>query len=404
MNARTIAGVMLLAAWSGAQQAVDPDEFLKLEPVLQAAVARAAPFVVTIETFGGSRTGQTGGGPIDNIAQPGRPGPRPQPPDKPPDEPKDPEKGPGKGPGKGRPPLIPPGFLQAQGRTSGVVLTSNGWILVSRFALAINPTTILVRLNDGRTFHADRGGEDTSRGIALVKIAAEGLPIPEFADPAQVKVGQWAFALGRTFGLQEPTVHIGIVSALRRQFGRAIQIDAYTSPVNYGGAVIDVRGCVIGVAVPLSPAGRDAGVEWYDSGIGFAATIADIPEVIERMKQGTVLNRGWLGIAMSPRFLGPGARLENVPRGGVAQQAGLRKGDVILAVDGVTVTNQFHLQMLVGGRMGGDPIHLKVQKKDEAEPVTMTLLLADAPYEERKEAAGLELPPSFPLPGKGDGR
>ena len=400
MTARTISALLLFAACLPAQQGVDPDEFLKLEPVLQAAIAKAAPFVVTIETFGGARTAQSGGGPIDNIAQPGQPGPKPQPQDKPPDEPKDPEKGKGKGKGKG-PPLIPPGFLQAQGRTSGVVLTADGWILVSRFALAINPTTILVRLNDGRTFHADRGGEDTSRGIALVKIAAEGLPVPEFADPAQARVGQWAFVLGRTFGLQEPTVHIGIVSALRRQFGRAIQIDAYTSPVNYGGAVIDVRGRVIGIAVPLSPAGRDAGVEWYDSGIGFAATIADIPDIVDKMKQGSVLNRGWLGIAMSPRFLGPGARLENVPRGGVAQQAGLRKGDVILEVDGTPVANQFHLQMLVGSRMGGDPVHLKVKKKDEEEPVSMTLLLADAPYEERKESQGAEPPPSFPLPGKG---
>jgi len=400
MTVRTIGCVLLVTVALRAQQGVDPDEFLKLEPVLQAAIAKAAPFVVAIETFGGERSAHISDKPIDEIAQPDRPAPRPQPPDKPPD-PKDPGKG--KGPGKG-PPLIPPGFLQAQGRTSGVVLTADGWILLSRFALAINPTTILVRLNDGRTFPAERGGEDTSRGIALVKIAATGLPVPEFVDPAQVRVGQWAFALGRTFGLQEPTVHIGIVSALRRQFGRAIQIDAYTSPVNYGGAVIDVRGRVLGVAVPLSPAGRDAGVEWYDSGIGFAATVADIPDILERMKQGNVLNRGWLGIAMSPQFLGPGAKLENVPRGGVAQQAGLRKGDVILEVDGVVVTNQFHLQMLVSSRMGGDPVHLKVQKKDEAEPVSMTLLLADAPFEERKESTGAEPPPSFPLPGKGDGR
>jgi serine protease Do len=399
MMLRTIGGLLLLAGALASQQGVDPDEFLKLEPVLQAAIAKAAPFVVTIETFGGSRPAHGGDKPIDEIAQSEPPGPKPQPPDKPPD-PKAPKPPAPKRP----PPLVPPGFLQAQGRTSGVVLTSDGWILLSRFALAINPTTILVRLADGRTFHAERGGEDTSRGIAVVKIEATGLPVPEFVDPAQVKVGQWAFALGRTFGLQEPTVHIGIVSALRRQFGRAVQIDAYTSPVNYGGAVIDVRGRVIGIAVPLSPAGRDAGVEWYDSGIGFAATIADIPDILDRMKQGNVLNRGWLGISMSSRFLGPGAQLDNVPKGGVAQQAGLQKGDVILEVDSVPVQNQFHLQMLVSSRMGGDPVHLKVQKKDAAEPVSMTLLLADAPFEERKEATGVEPPPSFPLPGKGNGR
>ena len=89
-----------------------------------------------------------------------------------------------------------------------------------------------------------------------MKIDANDLPVPEFVDPGTVRVGQWAFATGRTFAADEPTVHIGIVSAKRRQFGRALQIDAYTSPANYGGAVIDVEGNVLGVAVPLSPTGR----------------------------------------------------------------------------------------------------------------------------------------------------
>ncbi len=401
--AALIGGLALSMALPG--QATDADEFVRLQPVLQAALAKAAPFVVTIETFGGTRTGGPGGGgPIDGIGGPApRPRPQPKPDDKPPEKP--PEKPGDKPAEKPKPklPLVPAGFLQTQGRTSGVILSSDGWILVSRFALNIDPTTILVRLADGRTFHAERGGEDTSRGIAVVKIEAEGLPVPEFVHPRDVQVGQWAFALGRTFGLAEPTAHIGIVSARRRQFGRAIQVDAYTSPVNYGGAVIDVRGRVLGIAVPLSPAGRDAGVEWYDSGIGFATTIADIPEILQRMQQGETLNRGWLGINMSSRHLGPGARLENVPRGGVAQTAGLRKGDVILEIDGQPVMNSFHLQMLVSSRMGGDPVHLKVQKKDGEEPVSMTVLLADAPFEERREGGGAEPPPSFPLPQQPDG-
>lgn len=408
--------VLLAMLWSPAslaQQPTDPDEFARLEPVLQAALQRAAPCVVTIETFGGTRSGPSGrSGPIDGIAQPGQtPRPRPMPEEKPekkPEEespPQDPEKREDeRDKPKPKLPLVPPGFLQTQGRTSGVILTSDGWVLVSRFALDINPTTILVRLADGRTFTATRGGEDTSRGIALVKIDAEGLPVPEFVAPAAVRVGSWAFALGRTFGLADPTVHFGIVSALRRQFGRAIQIDAYTSPVNYGGAVIDVRGRVLGVAVPLSPAGRDAGVEWYDSGIGFCATVADIPEILERMKQGEVLHRGWLGVAMSPRFLGPGARLENVPRGGPAMLAGLRRGDIITAVDGVTVLNSFHLQMLVGSRMGGETVRLTVQKKDDEPAEDVTVTLADAPWEERKEDGAAEPPPSFPLPTPNEGR
>jgi serine protease Do len=164
--------------------------------------------------------------------------------------------------------------------------------------------------------------------------------------------------------------------------------------------VIDVEGRVLGVSVPLSPTGRDAGAEWYDSGIGFAATIADIAPLIERMQEGEVLHRGWLGVQMSSQFLGPGAKLAQVPRGGVAHAAGLRKGDIITVVDGVEVLNSFHLQMLVSSRMGGDPVHLKVVKKRDDEPVGMTLFLADTPYEEQAKAAATDLPASFPLPDK----
>jgi len=357
-----------------------------LEPVLRAALATAAPFVVTIETFGGTRRVLGNDGAGDGPDQ--RPRPKPKPDDK--DKPKL--------------PMAQPGFHQTQGKTSGIVISKDGWILVSRFALNFDPTTILVTVPGGQTYHAERKGEDTSRGIALVKIDAQDLPVAEFVPPEQVRVGQWAFVLGRTFGGDEPTVHIGIVSAKRRQFGRALQIDAYTSPANYGGAAIDVHGRVLGIAVPLSPAGRDAGVEWYDSGIGFAATVADIPEILARMKQGEVLHRGWLGVSLEQSHLGPGAKIAGTPKEGVAARAGLRKGDVILEVDGTVVMNGPHFQMLLSSRMGGDPVGLKVQKKNGEPPVTLTVLLADTPTEERSSAKGDELPASFPLPEKNEGR
>ncbi len=366
-----------------AQQGVDPDEFVHLEPVLRAAMERAAPFVVTVETFGGTRRLLVAdqGGDDAGPAKPARPR-LPANPDR-----KD-------------APLQDPGFHQAQGRSTGVVLTADGWIIVSRFSLNFDPTTILVTVAGGGTYHAERKGEDTSRGIALIKIDAAGLPIAPLIDPATVRVGQWAFVLGRTFGIEEPTVHIGIVSAQHRQFGRALQIDAYTSPANYGGAVIDIDGRLLGLAVPLSPAGRDAGVDWYDSGIGFAATIANIPTIIDRMKAGEVLHRGWLGVQLDQADLGPGAKLAGTPKEGVAAQAGLRMGDTVMEIDGVPVRNGPHLQMLVSSRMGGDAVGLEVQKKSTGERVRMTVLLADVPRGERAEDKEAELPASFPLPEK----
>ena len=437
MNLRQLSMAIGLSCSLIAQRPGDPEEFVHLEQVLQAALDRAGPFVVTVETFGGTRLTLGKDGPIDGPTPPKR---RPKiPEDIPEHKPRQPKPEPKpvpllpkpgeeeeEAPKEAEPAPMPPipkpelpesdkekkkkkaglvakGFQQSQGKTSGIVLTENGWILISRFALNYDPTTILIRVPGRGTFHAQRGGEDTSRGIALVKIDAEGLAVPEFVHPRDVKVGQWAFALGRTFASDDPTVHLGIVSAKRRLFGRALQIDAYTSPANYGGAVVDIHGRVLGIAVPLSPSGRNAGVEWYDSGIGFATTIADIMPLMDRMKDGEILQRGWLGVQLSNTHLGPGAKITATPKNGAAAQAGLRKGDIILEVDGIEVMNGPHFQMLVSSRLGGDFCAFLVKKKFEDEPVRIgPLPLLDAPWSQQRKGKE-DLPATFSLP-EGEGR
>lgn len=432
MNLRPAIALFALLLPLTAQQG-NLDEFLKLEPVLQAALMKAGPFVVTVETFGGTRRKLGKDGPMDGPAPP-KPRPKPKAPkvDPKPDpkelpkpvDPKKPDAQPGeKKPGEKKPDakpqdpkgkkkkhnkklgLVATGFQQTQGKTSGIILTSDGWIMVSRFALNLDPTTILINVPGHGTFHAERVGEDTSRGIALVKIEAEGLPVPEFVHPDKVHVGQWAFALGRTFAADDPTVHLGIVSAKKRLYGRALQIDAYTSPANYGGAVVDIYGRVLGMAVPLSPSGRNAGVEWYDSGIGFATTIADIPDLIARMKEGQILQRAWLGVQLSTSHLGPGARITATPTDGAAKEAGLGEGDIVLKVDGVDVLNGPHFLMLVSSRLGGDTCTLFVQKtKKGSQPIELgPITLKDAPWSEQRKGKE-DLPASFSLPEGGEGR
>lgn len=364
----------LLTAPLAAQQA-DPFELMRLQHVMHAAMDHIAPSVVRIETFGGTRRMLAGDGPADGAARPQK-RPAPKPPKKPDgdEKPKDKPLG----------PLVMPGFLQAQGATSGVVLTSDGWILISRFAVNFDPTTVLVTLPDGRAFNAVRGGEDTSRGIALVKIDAQDLPVPEFVHPRDVRVGQWAFALGRTFGHGDPTVHMGIVSATRRLFGRALQIDAYTSPANYGGPVIDVRGRVLGISVPLSPSGRDAGVDWYDSGIGFATTIGDIEPILAELKAGEILHRGFLGINFDAKDIGPGVLIEKVVDDSPAKAAGMQKGDRITELDGIPVRNSFHMLMLVSSKMAGDPLQMTFRRDDEG-ATDITVFLVQVPQRELEE-------------------
>jgi S1-C subfamily serine protease len=275
------------------------------------------------------------------------------------------------------------GFVQAQGASTGLVLSADGWILASRFALSFDPTTVLVTLPDGRTFTATRHGEDTSRGLALLKIDATDLAVPEFVDPQSVRVGQWAFVLGRTFAPRgRPSVHAGIVSATERLFGRAIQVDAWTSPANYGGAVVDSRGRVLGVAVPLSPSGRDAGADWYDSGIGFAVTLADIGDVLDRLRGGEVLHRAWFGVLLAPEHLGPGAVVTDVSVDSPASSLSLLRGDVLVEFAGERVRNAFHAQILIGRHLAGDPVEV-VWMRDGARHEA-TVQLGAVPFRERE--------------------
>lgn len=297
-------------------------------------------------------------------------------------------------------PLVQPGFLQAQGASTGLVISADGWIVTSRFALNFDPSTILVTLADGRAFTARRAGEDTSRGIALLKIEAQDLPVPGLADPKSAAVGQWAIVLGRTFApTGRPTVQLGIVSATDRIFGRALQIDANTSPANYGGPVLDVEGRVLGLAVPLSPAGRDAGVDWYDSGIGFCATLGDVAPFLERMQRGETLHRAWLGVAVDPKHMGPGAVLAGLAPGSPASKLGWLRGDLLTSVDGVPVRNSFHLQTLIGARLAGETVTVSSRRGD-GEPVSVAVVLAAVPAAERKEQTRSE--ESAQLPWDGD--
>ncbi len=130
-----------------------------------------------------------------------------------------------------------------------------------------------------------------------------GLPTPTPAPKAQLQIGQTALAVGRTLPdtiEESPSVSVGIISALGRIWGKAIQTDAKVSPANYGGPLIDLLGRVDGVIVPASPyaEGQTAGFEMYDSGLGFAISLEDINAILPRLKSGTRPKRGILGVTI----------------------------------------------------------------------------------------------------------
>lgn len=295
---------------------------------LKAAAARVAPTVVRIETAGGAEV--IGG-----------------------------KKGPGGG-----------GLIRkGTGPTTGLIVDPDGYIITSTFNFANKPTDIFVTL-PGRPQRlvAREVATDQTRMLTLLKVDAQGLPVPAAVPKKDMEIGQWAVALGRT---QEPDVDkppsmsIGIISALNRIWGKCVQTDCKTSPVNYGGPLVALDGRVYGVIVPASnrAEGETAGVETYDSGIGFAVPLEDIYAVLPRLKAGEKLRRGLLGITPQGTDLyTTAAVVGGVQPDSAAAKAGIQPGDTILEINGRRIPNFSTLQHVLGPLYEGDEVTVKVSR------------------------------------------
>ncbi|HMQ16889.1 MAG TPA: trypsin-like peptidase domain-containing protein [Phycisphaerae bacterium] len=277
------------------------------------------------------------------------------------------------------------GFAQADGPTTGVIWTSDGHVLTSSFNFAREPAVIVVRLQDGRRFVARLLERDTVSRLALLKFNAEGLPTPTCAPPDRLVPGQWALAAGMGHGSSTPTVSVGIVSAVRRANGTAVQTDAKLSPANYGGPLFDIEGRVLGICVPISDNESDelAAAEWYDSGVGFAIDCDHVARRLPRLMTGESLERGMLGVALidGERVVGS----ESPEPGGVtvvgdpigpAAAVGLRAGDVIVAVDGEPTPRLLEFRRAMARRAAGDEIELAIRREAESSRVRLRLARA----------------------------
>jgi serine protease Do len=268
-------------------------------------------------------------------------------------------------------------FKPGEGPTTGVVISSDGYIVTSTFNFLNRPPIITVAFADGQRKVAKLLGRDETRKLCLLKIdGVSGLATPESAPTDELKVGQWAIALGVGFGEAEPSLSAGIVSAMNRISGRAIQTDANLSPANYGGPLVDIEGRLIGVCVPLSPGSKEvaAGAEWYDSGIGFAVPLTDLDNVIAQLKEGKTLRQGYLGVQAGPHGDPPaGAEISKVLPGFAADKAGLKEKDQILKVAGEDVIDVTQLTVLIGKHLLGDVVKLTIKRGDETKEIDVTL-------------------------------
>lgn len=257
----------------------------------------------------------------------------------------------------------------ADGPTTGLIVSPDGYIVSSAFNFAQKPSSILVTFASGKQAPAELVATDHSRMIVLLKATGVSeLPVAELAPAGDVRVGQWAVAVGRTFRADRTNVTVGIVSALNRIYGKVIQTDADCSTTNYGGPLVDIRGRVLGLIVPMAPQATSevAGTEWYDSGIGFAVPLAPLSERIEQMKKGADQRAGLMGIGMEPKNAHSApAELATVRPDSPAGKAGLKKGDRIIELNGQPVRTQSDLRFALGPIYGGDKVRLVATRGEE---------------------------------------
>lgn len=276
------------------------------------------------------------------------------------------------------------GPLEGGSRTSGTIVSEDGFILSSLFGFAQNPSGILVTLPNGKRVAGKLIAKDTQRNLALLKVETETeLAVPESVTRGQLRPGQWSIALGKIYSAEMPTVSVGIVSATHRVWGKAVQTDAKISPNNYGGPLVDIRGRVIGILTPLSPqeTGSAAGLEWYDSGIGFAVPLADLLPRLDTMKDGNDLQPGLLGINLEGKDdVADQPTVAAVRYNSPAQQAGIQEKDVIVEVNDKPIERQAQLKHVLGEAYAGDLLTMKLQRGDEEVSVELTLAAELIPY------------------------
>lgn len=269
--------------------------------------------------------------------------------------------------------------LGASGRTTGTIISEDGFILSSLYAFEQDPSGILVVLPGGKRVAGRIVSRDTQRNLALLKVEndmplAPAEPVPR----SELRPGQWCLAVGKVFSAEAPSVSVGILSATHRVWGKAVQTDAKISPNNYGGPLLDIRGKVIGILTPLSPqdTGPSAGLEWYDSGIGFAVPLSDLEPRLDTMKQGEDLQPGLLGISLEGNdIVADPAKVAAVRYNSPAQEAGMEKGDVVIEANGQVVERQAQLKHVLGEAYAGDKLTLKL-KRGDGEEVTVDVTLA----------------------------
>ena len=287
-----------------------------------------------------------------------------------------------------------PQTREAQSLGSGFIVSADGFVVTNNHV--VSPTgrgtveEITVKMPDGKEYEAVLVGADAASDLAVLKIKSDkDFPFVEFGNSDEARTGDWVIAIGNPFGLGG-TVTSGIVSAVMRNTGggaydRFIQTDASINRGNSGGPLFDMQGNVIGINnAILSPSGGSVG-------IGFAIPAETAKPIVEQLKNGQTIERGYLGVSITPvnddmadslglsRNRGEFVQLVEPDAG--ADKAGIEAGDIVVAVDGKTVTPDQTLSFLVANIKPGTTIPIELVR--EGKTRTVRALVGKRPTEDQ---------------------
>jgi serine protease Do len=258
---------------------------------------------------------------------------------------------------------------QTMGAGSGFIIDPSGLIVTNNHVVG-HADNIVVSLTSGTRLPARVIGTDELTDVALIKVQPSNpLPAVPFGDSRQAEVGDWVLAAGNPFGLGG-TVTAGIISARGRDLGAGpfdnfLQLDAPINPGNSGGPIFNMDGQVIAISTAIvSPSGGSVG-------IGFATPSELVIPIINQLRTTGRIDRGWLGVTVEDSD--NGVTVANVDRTSPAGRAGIRQGDIILAVNGEHVDSSRNLIRTVAGVTPGANVTLGVRRQGREMTVPVTV-------------------------------
>ena len=274
------------------------------------------------------------------------------------------------------------------GTGSGVIISEDGFIVTNNHVVS-GATEIEVTVGDNKTFKADIVGTDPATDVALLKVDAKGLPTIPMGDSDELRLGEWVLAIGSPYGLTS-TITAGIVSAKGRSMPNYsgefkiesfIQTDAAVNPGNSGGALVNIKGELVGINTAIiSQTGSYAGYS-------FAIPVNMVKKIAADFREYGSVQRAMLGISMLNNSedlkeemklsTSDGVYIAEVVKGGAAEAAGVKKGDILLSIDGTAVAKGTAVQEIINQHSPGDKVELEISRDGKVLKLKVTLIGKD---------------------------